>query len=99
MHSPVKTGLISDPLLYPYSSLKEALGKQPFSILDDDIIRLIGNTSKSQKVYQKFIYDGLERDLGEIESLFEKEEAVLGTERFATLAQKKYLRRRFKNNA
>jgi len=85
-------------LLYPYSILKK-LGKEPLAILDNDIIRLIGDTIKSQNTYEKFIYDGLTSNLGEIESLFEKEEAVLGTDRFSTLAQKKYTRRRYKNNA
>lgn len=97
--NPVKAKLIPDPLLYPYNSLKEALGMEPLSILDSDIIRLIGDTPNSRRQYQKFIFEGLDLDLSEIESLFEKEEATLGSTRFTTLAHKKYSRRQVKNNA
>lgn len=96
--NPVKASLVRNPLLYQYSSLKEALGEAPLSILDSDIIRLIGETVKSQEAYKEFIYSGLATDLSETERLFEKEEAVLGTNKFATLAQKKYLRRKMQNN-
>lgn len=97
--NPVKDGLTNDPLLYPFSSVREALGKEPLKILDEDIVRLIGETLVSQKEYEKFIYDGISSDFSEIEQLFEKGEAVLGTNRFYTLAQKKYLRRtKAKNN-
>ena len=94
--NPVRGGLVSDPLLYQYSSIKEALGKELPSILDKDIVRLVGETNKSLKEYEKFIYDGLKEDFSAIEQLFEKEEAVLGTNRFSTRSQKKYLRRRSK---
>ncbi len=83
-------------MLYKFSSLKEALGKEPLLFLDEDIIRLIGETKGSQKEYEKFIYEGINADLSEVESLFEKEEAVFGTNRFSTLSQKKYLRRKNK---
>lgn len=91
--NPVKAGLVKNPLIYPYSSIREALGKEPLHYLDEDIVRLIGETEGSQRQYKKFILDGIQEDFSEIEQLFEKEEAVLGTERFSTLAQKKYLRR------
>ena len=97
--NPVKAKLIKDPTLYPFSSIREALGKEPLHFLDQDIVRLIGETKGSQKEYEKFIYAGIEEDLTEIEQLFEKEEATLGTSKFSTLSQKKYLRRRSKNNA
>lgn len=97
--NPVKAGVVNDPVLYPYSSIGEALGKEPLQFLDEDIVRLIGETKNSQDEYEKFIYEGVKQDLSEIEQLFEKEEAVLGTERFSTLARKKYLRRRYKNSA
>ena len=97
--NPVKAALIKNPSDYPFSTIREALGKEPLYFLDEDIIRLIGDTKGSQKEYEKFIYDGIEEDLLEIHELFEKEEAVLGSNRFSTLAQKKYLRRRSKNNA
>ncbi|MBI4098101.1 MAG: transposase [Candidatus Levybacteria bacterium] len=91
--NPVKAGLVQDPALYKYTSLREALGKEPLHFLDQDILRLIGETEKSRKKYQEFVYDGINKDLGDIERLFETEEAVLGSNRFSTLAQKKYLRR------
>lgn len=97
--NPVKAGLVSDPLLYSYSSIREALGKEPLRFLDSDIVRLIGETKMSREEYGKFIYEGVSEDLSELEGLFEKEESVLGTNRFATLAQKKYLRRKKKNYA
>ena len=97
--NPVKAKITHDPILYPYSSIKEALGKEPLKFLDEDIVRLIGDTKGSQKQYEKFIYDGIKEDHTELAKLFEKEEAVLGSDRFSTLAKKKYLRRRYKNNA
>lgn len=96
--NPVKAGLVSDPTLYKFSSIREALGKEPLNYLDQDIVRLIGETKDSQKEYEKFIYDGISQDLTEIDKLFEKEEAVFGTNKFSTLAQKKYLRRKRKRN-
>ena len=62
-------------------------------------MRVIGETKGSQKEYGKFIYDGINQDMTEIEKLFEKEEATLGTNKFRTFAQRKYLRRRLKDNA
>lgn len=97
--NPVQAGLVENPLLYPFSSLREALGREPLFYLDDDIVRLIGETKGSQKEYERFIYEGISQDFTELEQLFEKEEAVLGASRFSTLAQKKYLRRKAKNNA
>lgn len=97
--NPVKAGLVTNPMIYPFSSLKEALGMEPLSILDSDIVRLIGDTPNSRRQYKQFILEGLESDLGEIERLFEKEEATLGSIRFTTLAHKKYSRRKVKNNA
>ena len=95
--NPVKAGLVSDPTLYKFSSIREALGREPLNYLDQDIIRLIGETKESQKEYERFIYDGLSQDLTEIDKLFEKEEAVFGTNKFSTLAQKKYLRKKRKH--
>lgn len=94
--NPVRAGLVSDPLLYQYSSIREALGKEPLRFLDNDIVRLIGETKLSREEYGKFIYEGPSDDLSELEGLFEKEESILGTNRFATFAQKKYLKRRKK---
>lgn len=96
--NPVNANLVSDPLNYPFSSIREALGKEPLKFLDEDIIRLIGETQDSQKDYEKFIYQGIEEDLTELEKLFEKE-VILGSDKFHTFAQKKYFRRRFKNIA
>lgn len=96
--NPVKAGLVKNPLIYQYSSIREALGKEPLHYLDEDIVRLIGETEGSQKQYEKFVLGGIQEDFSDIEKLFEKEEAVLGTDRFSTLAQKKYLRRRSKKN-
>lgn len=96
--NPVKAKLVPDPLSYPYSTIREALGKETIYLLDEDIKRLIGETLKSQEEYRNFIYAGIEEDLSEIEGLFEKEEAVMGSNHFATLAQKKHLRRRDKKN-
>lgn len=92
--NPVRAGLVKDPLLYKFSSFKEAISKESRLFLDEDIIRLIGETKGSQKEYEKFIYEGINADLSEIESLFEREESVFGTNRFSTLSQKKYLRRK-----
>lgn len=97
--NPVVAGLTNDPLNYKFTSLKEALGMEPLSILDKDIVRLIGDSEASVKAYQRFILDGLGSDFKQIEDLFEKEEAVLGTPKFGTRAQKKYLRRKTKNYA
>lgn len=92
--NPVRAGLVSDPKNYLYSSFKEALGLEPLRYLDQDIIRLIGETKNSQKEYEKFVYSGISQDFSKIEQLFEKEEATLGSNKFNTLAKKKYLRRR-----
>lgn len=92
--NPVRDGLVDNPIDYNFSSIREALGKEPLRILDDDIVRLIGETKGSQKEYEKFIYGGIEEDFSEIEQLFEKEEVVMGTNKFATFAQKKYIRRK-----
>ena len=94
--NPVKAGLVQDPALYKYTSLREALGKEPLYFLDQDILRLIGETKKSIKDYQEFVYDGINKDLDSIGHLLETEEAVMGSNRFSTLAQKKYLRRKNK---
>lgn len=96
--NPVKEGLVSDPLLYQYSSIREALGREPYSILDKDIVRLVGETKSSLKEYEDFIYGGLKENLTEIEQLFEKEEATFGSNKFSTRSQRKYLRRRSKKN-
>lgn len=97
--NPLKAGLVSDPTLYKFSSIREVLGREPLKYLDQDIVRLIEETKESQKEYERYIYDGISEDLTEIESLFEKEEAVLGTNKFSTLAQKKYLRRKTKSKS
>src|SRR3989344_2373048 len=94
--NPVKAGLVEDPMLYKFSSIREAVGKEPLNYLDGDIVRLIGKTKKSQEEYRKFIYDGISEDLSDIEQLFEKEEATFGTNKFSTFAKKKYVRRKLK---
>ena len=94
--NPVKAGLVEDPMLYKFSSIREAVGKEPLNYLDRDIVRLIGKTKKSQEEYRKFIYDGISEDLSDIEQLFEKEEATFGTNKFSTFAKKKYVRRKLK---
>lgn len=96
--NPVKAGLVKDPIEYQFSSIREALGREPLLLLDKDIVRLIGETVGSNKAYEEFIYEGLQEDLDEIARLFEKEEATLGSNRFATNAKRKYLRRRNKKN-
>lgn len=96
--NPVKAGLVEDPMLYKFSSIREAVGKEPLNFLDQDIVRLIGETKKSQEEYRKFIYDGISEDLSDIEKLFEKEEATFGTNKFSTFAKKKYVRRRLKRH-
>lgn len=97
--NPVKGGLVKDPIAYPYSSIREAIGKESRFFLDDDIVRLIGETEGSRREYEKFIYEGLSEDFSEVEKLFEKDQIVLGTNKFATFAEKKYVRRRKKKNA
>ncbi len=94
--NPVKAGITKDPATYKYSSVREAFGKEPLYFLDQDISRLVGDTEKSRKNFENFVYDGISQDLGSIERLFEAEEATFGSNRFSTLAQKKYLRRKAK---
>lgn len=96
--NPVRAGLVLDPINYKFSSIREALGKEPLNFLDQDIVRLIGETKGSQAEYKKFIYDGISEDLKDIEQLFEKEEAILGTNKFSTFAKKKYVRRKVKRS-
>lgn len=95
--NPVRAGLVKDPSLYKFSSLREAVGKEPLYFLDEDIVRLVGETKGSQKEFEKFIYEGISDDFSEIESIFEKDDPTLGTNKFYTLTQKKYLRRKNKN--
>lgn len=90
--NPVKSGIVKNPLLYPYSGLGEALGEKPLIVLDNDIIRLIGDTEKSKENYRQFIYEGINKDLSEIGDLFEKEESVFGSNLFITTSKKKYFR-------
>lgn len=92
--NPIKAGIVKNPIDYKYSSTREALGFEPLFFLDNDIIRVIGETKESRKEYEKFIYDGLNEDLSYIEQLFEREEATFGNSRFSTISQKKYLRRK-----
>ena len=55
--NPVKAGMVANPIDYPFSSIKEVLGREPLTILDEDIVRLIGETVGSQKAYEEFIFD------------------------------------------
>lgn len=82
--NPVKAGLVSDPVEYDHSSIREALGVDRLLFLDEDIGRLIGEGDESRIQYKRFIYEGMKLNLSEIHRLFEKEEAVLGSRRFAT---------------
>ncbi len=52
---------------YKYSSIREALGKEPLFFLDEDIVRLIGEDENSKKEYERFIVKGENKDLGDIE--------------------------------
>lgn len=92
--NPIKDGLTKDPLTYPYSTFSEAVGTKPIKFLDTDIIRLVGQTKKSQEYYRQFVYDGIEKNFDDFERLFNVEESVLGSNLFSTLAKKKYLRRK-----
>lgn len=92
--NPVKAGLVSNPKDYLYSSFKEIIGEDALKFLDKDITRLIGDTQKSKKEYERFVYNGITQDLGEVEQLFEKEEATFGSNKFNTFAKKKYLKRK-----
>lgn len=94
--NPVKAGITLDPINYKYSSLSEAVGIKPLEFLDRDIVRLIGEGKGGRENYKKFIYDGIREDLEDFNNLFEKEEAVLGSGKFSTRAQRKYLRRKRK---
>lgn len=95
--NPVKANLIKDPFLYQFSSIREAVGRESLYFLDQDVVRLIGETQESQQKFEQFILDGMTSDLSEVEKLFEKEEAALGSNRFSTTARRKYLRRKKKN--
>ncbi|MBI2420813.1 MAG: transposase [Candidatus Levybacteria bacterium] len=94
--NPVKAGFVKDPAKYKYTSLREVLGKEPYHFIDQDIIRLIGESEKSRKNYEKFIYEGINENLEDFKRLFQTEEATLGSNRFSTMAKKKYLRRKSK---
>lgn len=94
--NPVKARLVKNPVDYKYSTIREVLGKESLYFLDEDITTLIGDTKNAVKEYEKFIYDGLKKDLTNISSLFEKEEAILGSNKFATLAKKKLTKRKNK---
>ena len=91
--NPLKAGLTADPLNYKYSSIREALGREPLRFLDRDIVRLVGKTESSKKAYENFVVEGISKDLSNMEKLFENEEAILGSARFTTSAQKKYHRK------
>lgn len=97
--NPVRAGIVSDPSLYLFSSIRESFGDEPLYVLDQDIARLIGDTEKSREAYKQFVYDGITQDFKDYDQLFEKDEAILGSSKFSTLAQKKYLRRRRKTTA
>lgn len=94
--NPVKAGLVSEPSSYRYSSIREALGKEPLILLDGDIVRLIGETEESKKSYEDFVLAGLSEGFEDIERLIEGEEAVAGGEGFATRAKRKYIKRKRK---
>jgi len=96
--NPVKARLVSDPMRYQYSGIREALGEDALALLDSDIVRLVGDTQGSKQKYKQFLYEGIKEDMSGIERLFEQEGSVFGSNRFSTLAQKKYLRRKNKNN-
>lgn len=90
--NPVRAGLTKDPLIYQYSTLAEATGDKPLKFLDKDIVRLIGDTKGSQESYRQFVYEGVAKNFDDFENLFQVEEAMLGSNLFATFARKKYLR-------
>ncbi|MBI3384871.1 transposase [Candidatus Gottesmanbacteria bacterium] len=91
--NPVRAGLTINPLDYPYSSLGEALGKQPLRFLDEDIKRLVGETADSQRSFEKFIFEGIDNNFSELEKLFSEEEAILGTPAFLTRSLKRQMKR------
>ena len=96
--NPVKARLVSDPMRYQYSGIREALGEDALALLDSDIVRLVGETQGSKQKYKQFLYEGIKEDVSDIERLFEQEGSVFGSNRFSTLAQKKYLRRKNKSS-
>lgn len=91
--NPLKAGLASDPFEYKYSSIREALGKEPLAFLDKDIVRLIGDSKASKRAYEDFVLAGLSANLEDMERLFEGEEKVAGSGDFATRARRKYVKR------
>lgn len=93
--NPVRAKLIKNPLMYPYSGLKEALKKSPLTILDADIIRLIGESFTSIKQFEEFVSAGMKEET-DIGLLFHEEESVFGTSHFATIAKRKYVRHKKK---
>lgn len=97
--NPVKAGLVDDPMFYEFSSLREAVGREPQNLLDYDVVRLVGEAANGVKAYEQFIYDGISEDLSEIESLFEKEEVAFGSIKFSVRAKRKYVKRRNKKYA
>ena len=98
-NTPVKAGLVDGPLAYTYSSIREAFGKTPRFLLDNEQARLIGDTQGSLEEYKKYILDQDSMDFSDLEELFENEEVVIGTSLFATRAQRKYVKRYRKKKA
>lgn len=92
--NPFKANLCQDPLVYSYSSFREAVGKEPLKLLDSDIVRLVGDTKGSQKEYERYILDGMDEDQSPLSTLFEKEESVFGSDYFNVRSHRKYARRR-----
>lgn len=90
---PVRTGLVEDPIDYPWSSYQELFGQSEFSIIDkEDVTRLIGENKKELESYKEFVLAGIEME--DFFDPFEAKVDVIGGAFFTTSSQRKYVRRK-----
>lgn len=94
--NPVEAGLTYHPKDYIWSSYQELFGESKYNILDrQEVTRLIGETIEDKKRYHQFLLDGI-KDLIDLKRNYDFNKDIEGVPRFNTLSQKKYLRRKSK---
>ncbi|MBI4990686.1 transposase [Candidatus Gottesmanbacteria bacterium] len=94
--NPVEAGLTNYPKDYIWSSYQELFGESKYNILDRlEVTRLIGETIEGKKRYHQFLLDGI-KDLIDLKRSYDFDKDIEGAPRFNTLSQKKYLRRKNK---
>lgn len=94
--NPVSSGMVKDPIDYPYSSFQEIFSQGKWNIVDrNNIDMIISDFGLSLDKYKKFIYQSIE-DIDN-EEIFEKDpfnskEDILGSDYFNTRNQRKFIR-------